>query len=447
MEQVKITRVALRLSLILALIGAGLGLVGALLIGTSIYLEVSGAALSGAASHSSAETGPGAGQPSETNMFGPARRKLATLTPTPTPAMSETGLQSTDSPPATVAASPTPKPTPGSGSIDFAATGDETEPNNPTLTELDVARTLITETGTITGTTIPATAIDQTVLTTTAATTNLAADIALEPAEEAERDVKYVEPYTSTDQVKPPPSVDPRSQVGSKLTCPPESGAIFDLIPIEGQPLADHPDFLHGDLNLSLRGYRPITEPLTLVSYNGDTDPDAPRLHGLFEPNRVPQFSSVYQVNDWIWDTGKCAGNGRGCRGAPIDEFWPVTLVGLVTTPGELIYTPERGPQIHPGGYIALVLYAEAQRITLGYTRRDNVAAGYIVHLENVCVDPNLLALYQAQKSSEGWHASGFLPALRNNQSLGVAVDQEVQVAIRDAGSFMDPRSQKDWWN
>jgi len=38
------------------------------------------------------------------------------------------------------------------------------------------------------------------------------------------------------------------------------------------------------------------------------------------------------------------------------------------------------------------------------------------------------------------------LPALRNNQALGQALGFEIKVAIRDAGSFMDPRSQKDWW-
>jgi hypothetical protein len=102
--------------------------------------------------------------------------------------------------------------------------------------------------------------------------------------------------------------------------------------------------------------------------------------------------------------------------------------------------------QIYRGGFIALVLYAEEQRITLGYTRRDNVAAGYAVHLENVCVNPNLLALYRAQRDQNGRHTSGFLPALRNNQVLGTALGDEIGVAIRDAGSFMDPRSHKDWW-
>jgi hypothetical protein len=93
-----------------------------------------------------------------------------------------------------------------------------------------------------------------------------------------------------------------------------------------------------------------------------------------------------------------------------------------------------------------MVLYAEEQRITLNYTRRDTVANGYAVHLENICVDPNLLALYRAQVNAEGWRATGRLPALRNNQALGTALGSELKVAIRDRGAFMDPRSRKDWW-
>jgi hypothetical protein len=93
-----------------------------------------------------------------------------------------------------------------------------------------------------------------------------------------------------------------------------------------------------------------------------------------------------------------------------------------------------------------MVLYAEEKRITFGYTRRDTVAAGYAVHLEGVCVDPNLLALYRQQIRPDGYRATNRLPALRNNQPLGTALGTEIQLAIRDRGTFMDPRSCKDWW-
>ena len=48
------------------------------------------------------------------------------------------------------------------------------------------------------------------------------------------------------------------------------------------------------------------------------------------------------------------------------------------------------------GGYRALVLYAEPTRLTLKYTREDDVVSGYTIHLENICVDANLLALYRS---------------------------------------------------
>ncbi len=261
--------------------------------------------------------------------------------------------------------------------------------------------------------------------------------------------VMAVESYTSTAQVAPPPTASPTPTAPPMPTpvCPISSTAQFDLIPIEGPATRDYPDNVHGDLNLALRGYIPASGPLERIDYNGSTDDNAPRLHGLFEPNRQAQITSLYRVNDWEWNPDKCGGHPRGCPAPPSDkDYWPVTLVGLATTPGEPIYIPERGPEIYPGGYIAMVLYAEEQRLTLGYTRRDVVSAGYTVHLENMCVNPNLVALYRAQMDAEGWHVSGHLPALRNNQALGTALGAEIRVAVRDVGTFMDPRSQKDWW-
>ena len=49
---------------------------------------------------------------------------------------------------------------------------------------------------------------------------------------------------------------------------------------------------------------------------------------------------------------------------------------------------------------VCVLMYAAEKRITLGYTRDDTVASGYAVHLENVCVDPNLVALYRAQQDA-----------------------------------------------
>jgi hypothetical protein len=89
------------------------------------------------------------------------------------------------------------------------------------------------------------------------------------------------------------------------------------------------------------------------------------------------------------------------------------------------------------------VLYAEARRITLTYTREDTPAIGYMVHLENVAVAPELVALYQ-QLDAAGRH---HLPALHNDEVIGTADRASISIAIRDTGMFMDPRACKDWWN
>ncbi len=190
----------------------------------------------------------------------------------------------------------------------------------------------------------------------------------------------------------------------------------------------------HGDLNLALRRYTLTQAALSLMDINGDTEPGAPQLAGIFVPARAPNFKVTYRVNDWNWD-----GNGPG---DPIDEP-EVTLVDLAATPGESLHLPDRLGGDVGEGYKALVLYASLQRLTLKYTREDNVIAGYTMHVENIQVDPNLLALYQ-RLNNEGRHE---LPALRAGQAFGRAGGDRVGLTIRDTGAFMDPRSRKDWWH
>ncbi len=169
-----------------------------------------------------------------------------------------------------------------------------------------------------------------------------------------------------------------------------------------------------------------------MVDYAGNVDPNAPQLYTLFGNQRTPIFNAAYRVYQWDWDCN--------CRGGPITK-WDVTLLGMRTTPGEIIHLPVAGYDVG-GGYGALVLYAEPTRLTLKYTREDNVVAGYTLHLENICVDANLLALYR-QLNAAG---RSELPALWPGQPLGRAPGTEIDAAIRDSGSFLDPRSRKDWW-
>ena len=209
----------------------------------------------------------------------------------------------------------------------------------------------------------------------------------------------------------------------------------FGAIPVMSGPL-DRPAASHGDINLALRGYVATTATLELINIGGPTDTNAPQLAGLFSPPRLPAFSSAHHVYAWDW---ACQANG--CRGEPI--ITPtVTLLGLATAPGEALFIPTRSPQIYASGYKAMVLYAEAGRLTLVYTRDDTAAFGYVVHLENLNVNPNLVALY-AQMDAAG---RSQLPALHEGEKLGSATGGELLVAIRDTGTFMDPRSRKDWW-
>lgn len=218
---------------------------------------------------------------------------------------------------------------------------------------------------------------------------------------------------------------------GAEDVCAPIPGASFKVISVN-PPVTDRPAEAHGDLNLALRGYVATSAYLGLVSYGGASDANAPQLAGLFADRRTPTFASVHKVHDWDWSCN--------CRGAAIASP-EVTLARLATTSGEIISLPPSGYAIG-SGYQALVLYASSERLTLTYTRNDNIVHGYALHLEDLCVEPSLLALYQA--SNAAGRAS--LPALKGGQALGRARGDAIGVAIRDNGTFLDPRSRKDWW-
>ncbi len=232
----------------------------------------------------------------------------------------------------------------------------------------------------------------------------------------------------------------PHVRVAPKgYTCPATSGRQYTAIPVDSPP-TDRPADRHADLNLAMRGSERLTAPLVLINYNsGLPDNFAPQVAGVFARPRLPALVSSYQVYDWNWACGP-----DGCRGALLPSYpYPVTLLGLGSLAGETLNAPSTGREIYGGGFIALVLYAEPNRITLKYTREDNVVHGYTVHFENVCVDPNLLAAYRYWNSA----GRGQLPALRNGEPFGTALGGESRIAIRDNGQFQDPRSRLAWWH
>lgn len=216
------------------------------------------------------------------------------------------------------------------------------------------------------------------------------------------------------------------------------------------------PAYAHADKDLALRGYTPNTDAglqRELVDYGSDDAIQPPQLATLFAPFRVPAFGTFYRVHHWAWAPSP----DPGARGDPITT-WPVTALGMRTTPGETLHVPRSGYEIAPGDALeAIVLFADADTVALRYTREDSSgSAGYTVHVDRICTDPNLLALYNTLDDPDGPRYvyrppdqrpyTYDLPALAAGQALGVARGSEIVVAIVDTGGFMDTRSCDEWW-
>lgn len=230
----------------------------------------------------------------------------------------------------------------------------------------------------------------------------------------ADTTVRVLLPFAARGPGAPPPAID----------------ETYDAITIEGDP-ETRPAAGHPDLNLAVRGYEAAGEFRGLVDYGGATDPDAPQLGGLL--GRAPVVVATYRVYDWDWQ--------RMARGALIMSP-PVTLITLAAGQNAIVRVPGSGRLISEQGHQVLVLYADEDRITLKYTREDNVIQGYTLHLEGVRVAPALLALYRSANDA----GRRQLPALRAGQALGWSAGDALGVAVRDMGAFLDPRSRKDWW-
>ncbi|MCC7358514.1 MAG: hypothetical protein IT317_03505 [Anaerolineales bacterium] len=235
-------------------------------------------------------------------------------------------------------------------------------------------------------------------------------------------------------------------------TCPASSGNSYAAGGAAQWDIVDNPvrpAHLHADKNLALRGYNSTSAAKGLVNYGSDDPTQPPQLATLFNPNRLPAFSGVYRANQWNWATSPAPGSAGG----PILD-WPVTVLGLATTPGEALRVPASGYDIG-GGMEVLVLFADADSIAFKYTREDSVAPnGYLVHVDNICTDVNLLALYNSLNQGARYVYLGVqdhnvdynLPNLPAGQVFGTARGGEVRVAVVDSGTFLDPRSCNEWW-
>jgi hypothetical protein len=203
----------------------------------------------------------------------------------------------------------------------------------------------------------------------------------------------------------------------------------------------------HADKNLALRSYALNTGNLKreLVNYGSDDPKQPPQFATLFSPAKVPSFGGFYRVYNWTWADPP----EPGTRGGLLTNY-QATALGLVTTAGETLHVPVSDYDIGEGKE-AMVLFADADSIALRYTREDSSGSpGYTVHLDKICTDPNLLALYNSTDNPAGPryvpNPSYPLPALAAGQIFGTARGSEVVVAIVDTGTFMDPRSCNEWW-
>jgi hypothetical protein len=200
----------------------------------------------------------------------------------------------------------------------------------------------------------------------------------------------------------------------------------YNRIPIEGGREI-RPAEEHADLNLKLRDPQPAQFEPTLVDIaDSGVDPQAPRLSAVFQPD----FVATYAVHDWDWNCN--------CKGDLLQDGSAV-LVGIRTTPGEPVFIPQTERDIYAGKYYAVVLYASEDSLTLQYARRGNVVEGFTVHYLGLQTDPNLLALFRESQGND-------LPGLTLDTPVGLATD-ELIVAMRDNGTFLDARSRLDWWD
>lgn len=242
----------------------------------------------------------------------------------------------------------------------------------------------------------------------------------------------------------------------SKQGCPTTSSNTYFnglVLQIDGD-VPVRPKNTHAGKNFDLRGYaqRTVGFATTLIDFgsnSGDPGGTPPQFDSLFDSgDRVQLSGNYYQMYDWNYDQSP----NPGTRGALIDDDQrKISALGLATTQGEIIQVPSASREINPG-YVAILLWADSDSLTMGFTRGDSTAIGYAVYIDNLCVDVNLLSLYNSLDTGNRYVFSGVnsetynLPYLAIGQNIGTAKGTQIVVAVTDNGAFQDPRSCRGWW-
>lgn len=225
------------------------------------------------------------------------------------------------------------------------------------------------------------------------------------------------------------PTVTPGS-----VNCPTISSESYDSWGLNPPDLTAN---TNPDTNVFLRGYAETDGELKLITYGypaGEPpDPDAPQLNSIL--GNGPQFLHLYKIHKWDWANKKPS--------SEYETYAPVSVLGLYAKPGQILHTPSSGAKYTIGaGYKAMLIYADEKSVAINWTGDDDATVGYAAHINGICVDTNLVALYK-QLNNEGRRK---MPVLKDGQKIGTAKTNEVKIAIRDSGTFHDPRSRLDWW-
>ena len=214
-----------------------------------------------------------------------------------------------------------------------------------------------------------------------------------------------------------PPSPTPTFKPTPKFfSCPQVSNNFFEKTEV----LKTNPKPVNQRDDLTLPPHIPVNAKMDVFyAPVADPDPKIPLLTEIFSPPRRPPFLAGYQST-------------REIRGNYVAE---VEILEVKIIPGEPLRFPPTDYDIG-GGLRAMVLYATPNAVTFKITREDDVVYGYTLYFENLCVDKNLIDLYN-KLNNQGRKQ---LPAIREGQVFGFAKDEKLKVAIRDTGTFLDLR-------
>jgi len=198
----------------------------------------------------------------------------------------------------------------------------------------------------------------------------------------------------------------------------------------------------NAETNLYMRGWTEINEGKELISRNGDNyglDPNMPPQISTLFPTHYPKISKTYIINAWDYE------NNHNLPGQSATPAYRVHMLGLEAAPGEALVGLKAGRTID-GTNVFLVLYATKNYILMIHANEDSWdeygPPGYPFYFIDICVDPNLVSLYE-KNQNEGRNE---LPGIATGQVFGYAKDNEVKFVIRDTMSFMDSRYKEDWW-